>query len=506
MSTPVVELTNIDKSFFGVPVLRQVSLRVELGSTLGLVGENGAGKSTLMNILGGNLSPDSGQMKLAGMPYAPRSPRDADESGVAFIHQELNLFPNLSIAENLFLTRFPFRFARIDRQAIRRRSAELLEQAGLDVSPNVRVETLSAGERQIVEIAKALSLDARLIILDEPTTSLTSRERDRLFELLLTLQQRGIAMIYISHAIGDVRQLCDNIVILRDGQVADHGPVAEFDTHRIVSRMVGRESDQQFPTGRRQATGDVLLRVHEVSQPGVVHRVTFDVHRGEIVGISGLMGSGRSELARILFGLDPMSMGQIELNGQSLNGLSTRQRIRRGLALLTESRRDDGLCMQASIRENISLVSASRFSSGPIGVIRKRRLLEAVSRIRQDVKMTPSVDDQQPVRILSGGNQQKTVLAKWLLSDPPLLILDEPTRGIDVGARFEIYTLINRLADQGAGILIISSELDELIGMGDRILVMRQGEIRDELDRESFDRHRIMRGSLHSDRASGVSR
>ena len=503
MNAPVVELIDIDKSFFGVPVLRQVSLRVEPGRTLGLVGENGAGKSTLMNILGGNLVPDSGDMALAGEPYAPCTPRDADESGVAFIHQELNLFPNLSIAENLFLTKFPFRFGRIDRRAMHRSSVELLRQAGLDRAPTELVENLSAGERQVVEIAKALNLDARLIILDEPTTSLTAQERERLFELLHNLQRRGIAMIYISHALADVQQLCDDIVVLRDGRVVGQGPVAEFDTHRIVSLMIGREGDHPFPERPVSKKQEVLLRVSHLSQPGIIHNVSFQVHRGEVVGISGLMGSGRTELARILFGLDPMASGEIELAGQSLVGMPTRHRIHRGLALITESRRDDGLCMQASIRENISLVSAARFASGPIGVLRRRQLAEAVKRIQQAVHLTPTVDERQPVCILSGGNQQKVVLAKWLLNEPQLLILDEPTRGIDVGARFEIYTLINQLAERGAGILVISSELDELIGICDRILVMRQGEITDELLRDSFDRHRIMQGSLHMDRSPG---
>ena len=499
----LLELSNIDKAFFGIPVLKEVSLRLGTGRTLGLVGENGAGKSTLMNILGGNLQPDSGAMTLAGQRYAPRSPRDAERAGVAFIHQELNLFPNLTIGENLFLTHFPRRFGSIDRQAIRRRSAELLDQVGLDLPPGTRVERLSAGERQLVEIAKALHLESQLIILDEPTTSLTARENERLFSLLRSLQARGIAMIYISHALGDVQQLCHDIVVLRDGCVVGQGEISEFDTTRIISLMVGRAIDQQFPTRTSQPSGESLLQVSGVSQPGVVHNVSFQLRRGEVLGISGLMGSGRTELARILFGLDSLASGSIVLGQEPITTLSTRARIRRGMAMLTESRRDDGLCMKQSIHENISLVSAPRFAVTPFRWLQTRPLRRAIDEMRQSVKLTVTADSRQPVRTLSGGNQQKVVLAKWLLNQPQVLILDEPTRGIDVGAKFEIYTLIDRLAAGGAGVLVISSEIDELIGICDRILVMSQGTIKDELTRDEFDRQRIMRASLRGTAPAG---
>ncbi len=504
MNTPMLELHDVDKSFFGVQVLKKVSLQLKAGQTLGLVGENGAGKSTLMNILGGVLQADSGRMRLAGESYLPRSPRDATTAGIAFIHQELNLFPNLSIAENLFLTHFPRKVCWIDRPLIRRRTSELLSQVGLDLSPDIQIDRLSAGERQLVEMAKALNIDARLIILDEPTTSLTARETERLFGLLQSLRDRGISMIYISHALRDVQQLCEQILVLRDGQVVGNGPIHEFDTHRVVSLMVGRKTDQLFPSKSHEPTSDIALKVEHVSQPGVVEDVSLEVRVGEVLGLAGLMGSGRTELARILFGLDPMSSGRINLCGRPIEKLATQKRIARGMAMLTESRRDDGLCMQASIFDNLSLVAASKIARRPGGLLRKQKLLAAIDAMREQVKLTVTAENHNAVQTLSGGNQQKVVLAKWLLNEPKLLILDEPTRGIDVGARFEIYRLIYQLAAGGTAVLVISSELEELIGICDRILVIRQGEIKDELPRSEFDCNRIMHAALQADAIGGV--
>jgi ribose transport system ATP-binding protein len=494
--TPALQFDGIDKAFFGVRVLGGVSFSLPPGHTLGLVGENGAGKSTLMNVLGGNLQPDAGRMLLDGAPYAPRSPRDAAAHGIAFIHQELNLFPNLTIAENLFLTAFPRRGGLIDRREIQRRSDVLLKDVGLDVPSDMAVERLSAGERQLVEIAKALSLSPRAMILDEPTTSLSARETERLFDLLGRLRERGISMIYISHALGDVLRLCDGIVVLRDGEVAGTGPREGFDIDRLVSLMVGRDIRQLFPDRTGQPSADVALEVRGVSQRGIVADISFSLRRGEVLGVSGLMGSGRTELARILFGLDPMARGEIRLDGAPIHALSPRDRIRRGLAFLTEDRRAEGLCLDAAIADNIALVSAPGYARGPFGWMAERALRRAIARMRGAVRLTPTARDGQPVKTLSGGNQQKVVLAKWLLSEPRVLVLDEPTRGVDVGARYELYKLIDQLAARGAGVLVMSSEIEELIGLCDRILVMGQGEIRDEVPREAFDRERILRASL----------
>lgn len=496
----MITFANIEKSFFSVKVLKGVSFAVKPGQTVGIVGENGAGKSTLMNILGGNLRPDSGEMFLAEKPYAPKSPRDAEHARVAFIHQELNLFANLSIAENIFIQNFPRQqswLPFIANRQILERTRQLLAEVQLARSPDTLVEQLSAGEQQLVEIAKALALDAQLIIFDEPTTSLTSRETDRLFAIMARLRERGIAMLYISHYLGHVQQLCDEIVVLRDGQVVGNGSKSEFPIERMISLMVGREITQLFPARNSQPASEVALDVKAVSQPGMARNISFQLRRGEILGLSGLMGSGRSELARILFGLDPCASGEIQLNGQSLTGLSPRERIQRGLAFLTEDRRTEGLCLEAAIADNVTLVSLPQFARGLTRKVDRGACRSVVAKMREAVQLTASARDEQAVKTLSGGNQQKVVLAKWLLNKPQVFILDEPTRGIDVGAKHEVYRLINELAASGAGVLMISSEVEELIGMCNRILVLRRGEIRDEVLPNEFNRERILRAALH---------
>lgn len=499
MPDPALQFDGITKSFFGVKVLQEVSFVLESGRTLGLVGENGAGKSTLMNLLGGNLFPDDGRMMLAGQPYQPRAPRDAERHGVAFIHQELNLFSNLTIAENIFISGFPRRFSFlpfIHRRRIRERTRELLREVNLDQSPDTPVQRLSSGERQLVEVARALNQEASVIIFDEPTTSLTARESECLFAIIRRLQERGLAMIYISHNLGHVRELCHDLVVLRDGQVVGRGAAAEISVDRMVKLMVGREIEQFFPRREAKPGSEVLLEANRLTQRGVLRDVSFQLRRGEILGVSGLMGSGRSELARILFGLDPCRSGDIRLGGQRLNGLSPRQRLQRGLAFLTESRREEGLCLEASIADNLALASLPKHVRTWARWVAGRRLREELERIREAVRLTPGARFDQPVKTLSGGNQQKVVLAKWLLNDPQVLILDEPTRGIDVGAKSEIYGLINELAGRGQGVLMISSEMEELIGMCDRILVMNRGEISDVIEPRDYDRERILKAAL----------
>ena len=493
----MLEFRDIRKSFFGVPVLKGVSFTVGAGRIVGLVGENGAGKSTLMNILGGNHRPDGGALLLDGGAFEPRGPRDAEAARVAFIHQELNLFPNLSIAENLFLTAFPRRTGTpfIATKPLRERTRGLLAEVGLDAPPETPVEQLSAGERQLVEIAKALSLEARLIILDEPTTSLTARETERLFALMERLRGRGIAMIYISHVLEDVLRLCDDIVVLRDGELVATGPRVEFPKERMVTLMVGRTIQQFFPPRTTAPSSESVLEVDGLTQPGVVRDIRFTLRRGEVLGLAGLMGSGRSELARILFGLDPCARGEVRVNGRALDRRSPRACIRERIAFLTEDRRAEGLCLEASIADNLALVTLP--AHAPLGWLHLAGLRARTAGIREAVRLNKSARDAQPVKSLSGGNQQKVVLAKWLLAEPSVFILDEPTRGIDVGAKTEIYALINDLVARGAGVLVISSEIEELIGICDRILVMNRGELTDEIARPDFDRERILRAALH---------
>ncbi|MHA1571667.1 MAG: sugar ABC transporter ATP-binding protein [Alphaproteobacteria bacterium] len=500
--SPTPELLTVEglyKSFFGVEVLTDVNFTLAAGQVLGLVGENGSGKSTAMNILGGIHPRDSGKITLNGEPHEPRSPREALDSGLAFIHQELNLFENLSIQENIFIGGFP-RWGRllpvIRRGEIAARSRKVLEMVDLDIHPGTIVARLSQGERQLVEIAKALAAGAKIIIFDEPTTSLTKKEIERLFEIIARLKQQGIAMIYISHILGDVKELCENVVILRDGVVAGSGPTAEMSVDAIISMMVGREIEQFFPHRAPCVSAQPLLEVSALSQPDVVHDISFTLHKGEILGVSGLMGSGRSELARILFGLDPHASGEMRVGGKAFTAEDPIYAMDHGIAFLTEDRRAEGLMMDASINDNIALPSLRDYAGKFNGWLHRPQLSAEVVRSADRVKINTTDYARMLVKNLSGGNQQRVVLAKWLLRTPKVFILDEPTRGIDVGAKYEVYKIINQMVTDGAGVLFISSEMEELIGMCDRIMVMNRGEIKAVHDRSEFSSEKIMESAL----------
>jgi ribose transport system ATP-binding protein len=485
MKPPLLRLRGIAKSFSGVPVLRGVSLSLDAGEALGIAGANGAGKSTLMNILGGVLRADSGEMLLDDRVFAPQDAAAASAAGVEFVHQELNLFPNLSIAENLFLTALPKRrwmgLPLLDYRRAAEQTRELLRVVDLPLEPETLVERLSPGERQLVEIAKVLHHAARVVIFDEPTTSLTAQESSRLFAIIERLRSAGAGILFISHALEQVLRLCPRILVLRDGEVAACGPAAEFSERRMISLMVGRAVERLYPARRPFIDGEAALEARGLSHPGILEDVTFTLHRGEILGISGLIGSGRSELARILFGLDRCDRGEVLLGNRPLDGLPAFERVRRGLAFVTESRREDGLLMDAPVDANLSLVAQRK---------------DRVASVAAQVQLHCANLHSQPVRQLSGGNQQKVVLGKWLAADPRVFILDEPTRGIDAGARPEIYRIVASLASSGAAVLLISSEIEELMGMCDRILVMRRGEIRASVPRAAFDRERLLEAAL----------
>jgi ribose transport system ATP-binding protein len=495
MTALVLELNRVSKAFAGIHAVRDVTLSLARGSILGLIGQNGAGKSTLMNILGGVVRSDSGSMRLLGAPYAPTSPAEASRAGVAFIHQELNLFDNLTIAENIFLDDFPRRIfgplELIDRAGLQSRTRDLLRRVNLDLAPETPLDHLSPGERQLVEIARALRLDAEIIIFDEPTTSLTARETERLFVLISQLREKGKSMIYISHILADVVALADEIAVLRDGNVVGGGAKTDLNIASMIALMVGRPIEQLYSPRQSRSRAEVLLSASRLGATGIIKDVGLELHAGEVLGVFGLMGSGRTELARILFGLDPHESGEISVGERRLGGHSPRDSIRSGIGFVTENRREEGLLMNGAIAENIALAALPKFAITPLKLVEQVRMDEAASEAVGALGIKNAALDA-PVKSLSGGNQQKVVLAKWLMCEPSILIMDEPTRGIDVGAKYEIYAIIERLTLGSVGVLFISSELDELLGICDRILVMSRGEIVGEFARSGFDRQRIL--------------
>jgi ribose transport system ATP-binding protein len=508
----LLSVRDLRKSFFGVSVLHGVSFDLAAGEVRAFVGENGSGKSTTMNILSGVLQRDSGEIALGGADYRPRSGHDAEAAGVAFIQQELNIFPNLSVEENLFVGHYP-RYAGwlplIDRRGMRARAVALLAQVGLSLSPATPASALSPGERQLVEIAKALSIDARVMIFDEPTTSLTTPECERLFALIQRLRQQGLGILYISHVLADVFRIADTLTLLRDGRVVEAGALAQMDMQRVIAGMVGRSIETLYPRRDPNAraaarTRPPLLELDDVGQRGVLRGVSITLRPGEILGLAGLMGSGRTELARIVFGLDPFERGAIRFDGRPMRSQQIAQRLLAGVAFLTEDRKREGLMAEASIGWNMGLAPMPLYARGPLRLIDRPGLRRAVGEMaaQMDVKARGIDAVDALARTLSGGNQQKAVLGKWLLRRPRLLILDEPTRGVDVGARSDIYRLIARLADEGMAVLIISSELEELIGLSDRILVMRRGEVGGTFERHAFDRAAILAASMWKDRAA----
>nr|MBI1228805.1 ATP-binding cassette domain-containing protein [Cytophagales bacterium] len=481
--------------------MKGISLSLERGQILALIGENGAGKSTLMNLLGGVFTPSDGDMQLNGNAYLPDSPIAAQIKGIAFIHQELNLFPNLSIAENLFINQFPIKklagFSLIDRRTMRERAVELLRQVGLQIRPEVKVEELSPAQQQLVEIAKALSAHPQIIIFDEPTTSLSRHEANQLFELVFQLKAKGIAMIYISHNLDDVHLLADRIAVLRDGELVKLDVKEAVDIQGMVKAMVGREMSEFFPARKVLPDTKRLLLVENLTAKGFVTALDFHLNRQEVVGFYGLVGAGRSEMARILYGLDRFDTGNIYLNGRLIQKPNPADSIKNRMAFLTEDRREEGLLLGMDIQKNVQLAALSRFSRGIFRRIDRKRAGGQVSDTVQSAKTRYNSVTGQPVSTLSGGNQQKVVLAKWLLTAPELLILDEPTKGIDIGAKREIYGLINQLVEKGSSVLLISSELEELLGLCDRILVMSQGRITASFTKPMFDRNAILEAALH---------
>lgn len=501
-----LKVEGLQKSFFGVRVLHDVSFEARAGHVLGVVGENGSGKSTTMNLLTGILPRDSGRILLDGKLFAPASRGESDSAGIAFIQQELNVFPNLSVCQNLFLLRPPRRFAGlpiISSRQMRNKARELLRRVDLDISPDALAGTLSAGERQLLEIARGLSSEARVFILDEPTTSLTSREAARLFDIIGRLKAQSAAIVYISHNLDDVLVLADEVIVMRDGRVTLHKASAGVTTDELVLAMVGRSIQTLFPERTKvPAKSTPALEVAALSEPGVLRNVCLQVGQGEIVGVAGLMGSGRSELARAIFGLDRYCAGSVRVEGRLLQQGDIKSRVDSGVAFLTEDRRHQGLMMDATVRDNLALAALPRFATRFGGRVKSEDLTSAMRSLAERVNLKCGDIASTPVRSLSGGNQQKVVLGRWLLCRPRVFILDEPTRGVDIGAKQEIYRLLMEMADAGMAILVISSELEELIGLCDRILVMRTGALTAEFSRAQFDREAILKAAFGQGQAA----
>jgi ribose transport system ATP-binding protein len=484
-------MRGINKSFPGVRALIDVNFEISNGEVVALIGENGAGKSTLMNILGGVHQPDSGTIEVNGDNTSIRSVSHADQLGIGFVHQELNILDNLDVGANVFLGREPRRFGIIDTKSISEQTKPFIEMLGLDISPETPVSELSIGQQQMVEIAKALSKNAKIIIMDEPTSSLTISETDKLLAVIAELREKGIAIIYISHRLGEVSQCADRVVALRDGANAGELSKEAISHDSMVSLMVGRALERNTPDHSPITSEEEGLEVSNLRTTAYPDRkVSFRVGAGEILGMAGLVGAGRSELAQAIFGVDTTLEGEVKINGHEVKRGSSRASIDSGIYLAPEDRKRTGLVTEFDISKNVSLASLQKYSNR-LGLIDNSAEESAAKKQVQSLNIkTPST--QTPVINLSGGNQQKVVLAKWLSMSPKAIIFDEPTRGIDVGAKAEIYKLMRNLANQGVAVWMISSDMEEVLGISDRIAVMHEGRITGEITRENFSEEAIM--------------
>lgn len=485
----LLEATNLGKRFPGVRALHGVSLSVRPGEVVSVIGENGAGKSTLMKILAGVQEPDDGELKWNGEVVRIPSVRAALDLGISLIHQELNLADNLNVAANVFLGREPRRFGWLDRRRMHQDTAELLKRVGLDVPTRTKVSHLTTGRQQMVEIAKALSVDARLLIMDEPTSSLSTGEANKLFDVVRDLKAQGVSILYVSHRLAEVKDLSDRVVVLRDGEYAGELVGDEIDHDAMVRLMVGRDVSRFYVRSAHEP-GETALDVDRVRTPAWPrHEVSFSVREGEIVGIAGLVGAGRTELVQTLFGVTPPLGGTVKVLGSAARLDAPSRAVAAGLALVPEDRKHQGLIVDMNIRENVSLARLQADARFGFRNVRAEIELSREMVERMGVK-TPN--DRERIGNLSGGNQQKVVLGKWLATGPKVLILDEPTRGIDIGAKAEIYALMDSLAKEGVAILFVSSEMEEILGIADRVLVMHEGRLSGELSRDEMTEEAVM--------------
>lgn len=484
----ILAMEHITKTYPGVKALDDVSVSFTEGEVHAVMGENGAGKSTLMKILNGMFPADSGEIRFSGQKTIIHSPKDAIALGIAMIHQELNPIKDLTIAENMFVGRYPKRGGFVDWSGMYTQCRKLFEHWNMDFDPREKVRSLSTAETQMLEILKAISYDAKLIIMDEPTSAITEREVQKLFSFIAELKSKGITIIIITHKIDEVFQVADRVSVLRDGKYIGTKSIGELDHDRLISMMVGREISSVHPP-RDFRGGETILKVEHLKCGKKVRDVSFEVHKGEILGFAGIVGAGRTESLRCLFGLDRAEAGTVEMKGRTLHIRCPRDAMKNGIAMVTENRKEDGLVLCRSIMENTVLPSTYR--SARHGILQKRTESSEAAAMCQKLRVkAPSYESI--VNQLSGGNQQKVIIAKWLMTAPQILILDEPTRGIDVGAKSEIYQIMNELTEQGVSIIMVSSDMEEIMGMSDRILVMCEGQISGELHKGEYTQEKIL--------------
>ncbi len=484
-----IEMRGIDKSFGGNAVLKSAGFLLDHGEIHALMGENGAGKSTLMKILTGVYTRDTGTVIVDGQEVCYKNPQEAEKAGIVFIHQELNVLFDLTVEENMFLGKeIKKGFGVCDKKAMRQEVKKILDRLGVNIDPGQRMNELSVGQQQMIEIAKALMVDAKVIIMDEPTAALTQSETTVLFQVVNSLREKGVSIVYISHRMEEIFELCDRITVLRDGSYIDTKKICDTDMNDVVKMMIGREIGERYPV-REAKIGSVAFEVKGLTCPGVFENVSFQVHSGEVLGVSGLMGAGRTEIMQAIFGNMPHVTGEIFLDGMKIQNRNPQEAMKNGIGFITEDRKVEGLMLEESIMKNISIANLGRISKS--GVLNKGSEEALVKKGIEELHIK-CFGPQHECNNLSGGNQQKVVFAKWIYTDPKVLILDEPTRGVDIGAKKEIYSIINDLAEKGVAIIMVSSELPEVLGMSDRIMVVREGLVRGILQKEEANQENIM--------------